>query len=433
MSQARLTSGSVKGIRGVFYGWWLAGVAALVMVIGTVPVFSAMPAWFVVLERNFGWSRAELSLAFSLTRVEGSIMGPVAGYLIDRLGPRRMVLIGMPILGAGFLLFSQMQNLWQFYLAFVVMSMGGGLGTWLPMMTALNNWFRRRRATAMAIAMEGFAVGGVALVPVLAWSIDPDQFGPDRWRAVAAGIGVALIFLAFPISRLVRNRPEDHGLLPYGSPLASSTAAAESAPPASGQEGYTWQQAVRTRAFWLITIGHSCSSIVIVTIVVHLGPMLTDRDFSLQTVGLVVSVYTGVGGVFILLGGYIGDRLPIRITLFGFSAIQSAAVVILMYANTSAVVYLFAVVMGVGFGGRTPLSTAIRGIYFGRRAFASITGISMIPMNFLLLAAPLFAGIMFDATGSYQVPFATVAVVSFVGATAFLFLGEPPASALDDA
>ena len=145
MSQARVTSGSVKGIRGVFYGWWLAGVAALVMVIGTVPVFSAMPAWFVVLERNFGWSRAELSLAFSLTRVEGSIMGPVAGYLIDRLGPRRMVLIGMPILGAGFLLFSQMQNLWQFYLAFVVMSMGGGLGTWLPMMTALNNWFRRRR------------------------------------------------------------------------------------------------------------------------------------------------------------------------------------------------------------------------------------------------------------------------------------------------
>ena len=198
MSQARVTSRSVRRIRGVFYGWWLAGVAALVMVIGTVPVFSAMPAWFVVLERNFGWSRAELSLAFSLTRVEGSIMGPVAGYLIDRLGPRRMVLIGMPILGGGFLLFSQIQNLWQFYFAFIVMSMGAGLGTWLPMMTALNNWFRSRRATAMAIAMEGFSVGGVALVPALAWAIDPDQFGPDRWRVVAAGIGVALILLAFP-------------------------------------------------------------------------------------------------------------------------------------------------------------------------------------------------------------------------------------------
>ena len=166
---------------------------------------------------------------------------------------------------------------------------------------------------------------------------------------------------------------------------------------------------------------------------VHLGPMLADRGFSLPTVGLVVSIYTGVTGLFILVGGYIGDRLPIRMTLFGFSAVQSVAVVILLQADTPAVAYLFAVVLGVGFGGRTPLSTAIRGIYFGRRAFASITGISMIPMNFLLLAAPLFAGIMFDSTGSYQVPFATVAVVSFVGATAFLFLGAPPTSALDDA
>ena len=80
-------------LHGVFYGWWLVGGSALVMVIGTVPAFQGMPAWFVVLESNFGWSRAQLSMAFSLTRVEGSIMGPISGYLIDRVGPRRMVLI----------------------------------------------------------------------------------------------------------------------------------------------------------------------------------------------------------------------------------------------------------------------------------------------------------------------------------------------------
>ena len=433
MSQAPVTFGPVRKVRGVFYGWWLAGVSALVIILGTVPWFSAMPAWFVVVERNFGWNRAQLSLAFSLSRAEGTIMGPVAGYLIDKLGPRRMVLIGMPILGAGFLLFSQMQNLWQFYFAFIVMSMGAGIGTWLPMMTALNNWFRRRRATAMAIALEGFAVGGVVLVPLLAWSIDPDHFGLDRWRDVAAGIGVAMILVAFPISRLVRNRPEDYGLLPDGGPPASSPAAAESAPPASRHGGYTWQQALRTRAFWLITIGHSCSSVVLITITVHVGPMLDDRGFSLQTVGWLVSVYTGVGGVFILVGGYLGDRLPMRMTLFGFIALESAAVVILVLANSTAMAFLFAVVFGMGFGGRTPLTTAIRGIYFGRRAYASITGFSMIPMNALLLAAPLFAGIMFDTTGSYTIPFTTVAVFSFIGATSFLFLGEPPASVLEDA
>ena len=111
------------------------------MVIGTVPLFQGMTAWFVVLESHFGWSRTQLSIAFSLSRVEGSIMGPISGYLIDKLGSRRMVLIGLVIAGGGFVIMSQMQNIWHFYLAFIVMSMGVGLGTWMPMMTVLNNWF----------------------------------------------------------------------------------------------------------------------------------------------------------------------------------------------------------------------------------------------------------------------------------------------------
>ena len=105
--------------------------------------------------------------------------------------------------------------------------------------------------------------------------------------------------------------------------------------------------------------------------------------------------------------------------------IQSAAVVILLTANTVPMVFLFAVVLGIGFGGRTPMTTAIRGVYFGRRAFASITGISMIPMNIMLLVFPLFAGIMFDAVGSYLIPFSVLAATSFVGSTMFLLLGKP--------
>ena len=123
-------------------------------------------------------------------------------------------------------------------------------------------------------------------------------------------------------------------------------------------------------------MGHACSSIVIVTITVHLGPMLDDRGFSLQTVGWVVGAYTGVAAIFTLIGGYVGDRLPIRLALFGFSAVQSGAVLVLMLADSQPMVYLFAVLMGIGFGGRNPLTTAIRGVYFGRKAFASITGIS---------------------------------------------------------
>jgi len=117
--------------------------------------------------------------------------------------------------------------------------------------------------------------------------------------------------------------------------------------------------------------------------------------------------------------------LPIRFALFGFAAIQSVAIAVLLVTESLPMVYVFALILGVGFGGRNPLTAAIRGVYFGRKAFASITGISTIPQNILLLVAPLFAGIMFDATGSYTIPLATVAIVSLAGSVGFLFLGAP--------
>jgi len=425
LNQERIPASDLKPRQRIFYGWWLTGVAAFVMVIGTVPIFQGMTAWFVVLEREFGWSRAQLSLAFSLTRAEGTIMGPLAGYLVDKVGPRRMVLSGLPVMGVGFILFSQVDNLWQFYGAFVLASMGAGFGTWLPMMTVLNHWFQKRRSMAMSLAMEGFALGGVLLIPALAWAIDPDE--PDRlgWRLTAAGIGVVLIILAWPVSRLIRNRPEEYGLRPDGRPEDQPELGERAGSSEGAIVDFTWQEALRTRPFWLITIGHSATSIVIVTLTVHVGPMLTDLGYSLQMVAWVVSTYTGVGAVFTLVGGYIGDRVPMHLALFGFSVIQSAAVVILISADTLPMILLFAVVLGIGFGGRTPMTTAIRGLYFGRRAFASITGISMIPMNIMLLVFPLFAGIMFDAVGSYQIPFSVLAVVSFFGAAMFLLLGKP--------
>jgi len=273
-------------------------------------------------------------------------------------------------------------------------------------------------------------VGGVVVVPVLAWAIDPARFGDDGWRNAAVVIGLGVLLLAFPISRLIRNKPEDYGVLPDGAPPGAvvSSAANEGLRADSGANRgfeYTWRQAVRTQSFWLITMGHACTSIVIVTLMVHLGSMLTDQGFSLQTVGWVVATQTGVAAVFNMVGGYVGDRAPLRLTLFGFSALQTVAVVILLFAHTAPMVYLFAVVFGIGFGGRTPLTTSIRGLYFGRKSFASITGVSMIPMNLLHLTFPLFTGIVFDATGSYDIPFAALAVVSFIGALLFLMLGEP--------
>ena len=358
-------------------------------------------------------------------------MGPVEGFLIQKLGPRRMVFIGMTILGAGWICFSQIQELWHLYAAFVIISLGIGLGTWLPMMTVLNQWFVRRRTMAMSLAMEGFAVGGVILPLLLAWAIggtDPNISVRYGWRASALFIGIASMAVAFPLSRLIRNSPEDLGLKPDGDSAVPPTASpGEDTVTRSEveEEGYTWREAIRTTTFWLISFGHATSSIIIVTIFVHLGLMLDERGFSLQTISSVVAIYTAVNAVFIPVGGYLGDRIPIRIVAFWFSSLQSLAVVILVLARDTEMLLIFAVLLGVGFGGRTAITTAMRGAYFGRKAFAAITGISMVPMNILLFSAPVFAGFMRDATGNYDVSFLAIAAVCLIGSCLFLLLGDP--------
>ena len=417
----------VRQARGTFYGWWMVAIAALVMTLGSVPFFQGMSAWFVVLEKQFLWSRGQLSVAFSLTRAEGSVMGPIAGYLIERLGVRRMVLVGLCVMGSGFLLFSQVHSLWQFYLSFVVISVGAGFGTWLPMMTLLNSWFVRRRSMAMALAMEGMSVSAIVLIPVLTWAIDPEE--PDRigWRYAAAVIGIIIIVLAFPISKLIRGRPEDFGLRPDGVAADPVRRVMEDRSETKSQEiEYTWQQAVRTGSFWLIAIGNATTAAVVVTMMINLGPwMSVDRDFSLQTVGWVVSTYTAMSAVSTLVGGYFGDRMPIRFVICGFSLVQTAGIVVALVADSLPIVYLFAVLLGIGFGGRTPLTSAIRGTYFGRRNYASITGVAQVPFNAVMFAVPLFVGFTFDATDSYTIPFIGLALVGFLGSLCFLLLGDP--------
>lgn len=269
--------------RGVFYGWWLVGISGFIRT-SSVPLFHAMGLWFVALETQFGWNRTQLSLAFAFTRVESGLLGPAEGYLTDRVGTRRLVFIGLLIMGAGFLLFGQVNHLWVFYVAFLIMSLGQGLSGWLPITTLLNNWFVRRRSSAMGWSNSGSRLGGLLLIPLLAWAIDPN-YGHLGWSLTASILGIFFLVIAFPISRLIRNRPEDYGLHPDGDTPDSTLIVANETEPTSQQRNptgdFTLAQAIRTKAFWYISFGHSLTAVVIVSMMTHLAPLLTDEGFSL--------------------------------------------------------------------------------------------------------------------------------------------------------
>ena len=369
----------------------------------------------VALERQFGWSRTALSGAFSLARVEGAILGPVEGLLVDRVGTRKMVFIGYILMGLGFLWLGQVETLLAFYASFMLITLGSGLGGWLAIIAMVNNWFTRQRTFAMASAMSGIHFGGL-LVPLLALGIEAFEFS-----GAATIIGIFLLIVVGPAAKAIRNHPEDMGLQPDGDSENSS----ESVLTEDEEPDFTAAQALRTPAFWILTVMQVASSVAIVTLALHLVPKLTDMGMTLSGAGTVVLTYTIVALPSQFLSGYFADRLPKTLMIAIFLAIQGIALTIIAFADTILLAYIFALLYGIGFGGRNPLTTAIRGEYFGRKAFATIMGISQFPMNIGMIGAPLFAGYMFDTTNSYVIPFSVFAILTFFGAFLMLFVKKP--------
>ena len=442
-TQAPPSGGSRFGFRrpNIYYGWYIVFATGFVMTIATVPLFHAMTLWAVALENQFSWPRGQLSLALTLTRIEGGLMGPLEGYLTDKLGGRKMVLIGFIILGLGFLIFWQIDAgfwpvapLYMFYVAYMVMAAGQGMGSWVPMMTTINNWFSRRMATAMGWANFMSRGGALIVIPLIDLGINGSIGVPFTqhtlnigrtigWENCALILALVILAVAGPLAYLIRNRPEDMGLQPDGSTTPAQARGGRRAAPAQPQ-GLTAQQAVRTPAFWLIAVGHGMTSMIILAIFTHLGLLLKDAGLQ-EYAGTVVILYTVISMFSQPLGGYVGDRFPKRIGLFVFTTIQASAVVLLTFSAELWMFYAFAVIFGIGFGGRNPLTTSIRGEYFGRGNFGKILGISTIPMNGLLLISSPFAGYMYDWTGTYTVAFLVLAGFNYAGGVCFLFAKRP--------
>ncbi|MQF48294.1 MFS transporter [SAR202 cluster bacterium AC-647-N09_OGT_505m] len=405
-----------------FYGWWVVGAAATALFTVMSTNLYAVGTYFVALERHFGWSRTALSGAFSLARLEGAVLGPIEGILTDRFGPRRMLIIGFSIMGAGFILLSLIQSIVGFYVAFILITTGAGLGGYLPMMTIVNNWFSRRRATAMSVTMMGISAGGL-VTPVIAWSIT--YYG---WRPTVAIIGILVWIMAIPVSSVLRDRPEDYGLQPDG--ILSD---GEGTPVQTGdsrniittETDFTVGQALRTPVFWIISFAHASNALLPSTLSVHLIPMLTDSGLSLEMAALVITGFAFIQLPFRLVGGYAGDRLPKPIVLFTFSSMMSIGLLVVTLNQNMPSLFLFAFLYGAGIGARSPVFTAIRGEYFGRRAYATILGTSQLATSVFSIGAPVLVGFMFDTLGSYVVPFSGMSLLSLVGVSLILVAKKP--------
>ena len=402
-----------------FYGWYLVAVGVFLLSISSLGVFRGMSPLMPVLQKNFGWTRTQISLSSLLTRVEGAALGPIEGFLIDRIGARKMVLIGFSIMAVGFVLFSFIQNLWQFYAVFILINLGNGIGGWLAVVTILNSWFRRKRTIAMAGAMSGILIAGIFVPP---YTIALNH----GFRVTVFVFGLIILAVALPCVKIIKNNPEELGLLPDGAETESDLDKSTPSKISQDQEvEFTVGQALKTRVFWILTVAHVSSTISLATLSIHLMARLQDIGLSSTTASYIELVSSVVALPSLFVAGWLGDKVTKKYLVALFLFLQGISTIVLTVANGLPLALLFAVFYGIAFGGRIPLMTAIRGDYFGRKAFASIMGWSMLPNGILMAIAPVWAAWMFDTYGSYTVPFLSYAVINLAGALIMLVVKKP--------
>jgi len=421
--QAIQEEGSQK--RRFFYGWWLLGAGTIVMMMQGGLYAYGFPAFFVPLAATLGTSRGALSLAFSFTRLESSLLGPLEGYLIDRFGPRGIMHIGFALLGTSFILFSMVDSLLGFYLVFPFLALGASMSGFLPVVTAVNNWFSRRRGFATGVSSAGVNVGGV-LVAIVAMSI-----GFLGWRTTAVLIGSFILALGFPLAAMIRHKPQQYGYLPDGDQpvkeaISQSTEGQEAeAFTADETPDFTPMQALRTPAFWFIASAHGFSLFIVGSVSIHQIPLLVDAGISFNTSASILAFMTFVAMLGRIAGGYLGDKVGRKLVLVACFLLMSVGVIVLATAQTVPQAMVYAVLYGLGYGARAPILIALRGEFFGPRNFATIMGLSQPVMVIGSFFGPIAAGFAYDVQGSYLMIFSIIAVLNLVGAVLVFFIKKP--------
>ena len=453
----------------LFHGWKMVGAGAALQVLQGGLMQQSYGAYVAVLSDERDWSKTELSGGAALMSLETAIIGPLVGWLVDRFGEGLVIRAGVVLFGLGLVGLGLVDSLAAFYSAIAVCAVGMTLCGYFPVNVAVIHWFERHRARALSAVGLGVGFGGV-LVPLVAGVMQ--AYG---WRVTAIISGVLVLAVGLPLSRVFRGRPQqlgEHvdGVPPPGpaatAPLGAGTVAAgtagtaaasaasaasaaavapsaASAPPSAGADesalsaaeqakrGFTLHEAMRTRAFWLLAIGHGAALLVVGAVNVHaITHMKEGLGYSVNLASLVIMMMTiaQIGGV--LFGIWIGDRFVKRRVAALAMVGHFLGLIMLTYASGFAMLVAFAVLHGAAWGVRGPFMQAMRADYFGRRSIGMILGVSAVVVAIGQVAGPLVAGVFVDLMGDYRLGFTVLALVSLGGAWAFIAAVQPVHPAL---
>jgi MFS family permease len=407
----------------VFYGWWVLALSALISGVGTGIIYHSFTVFFLPLKRDLGVSSAAISLLYGAARLEGGLEGPLVGYLINRFGTRKIIIIGTGLCGCGLILLSMVQSFWAFFLIYVfVVSLGSNAGLFHPLSTAVNKWFIRHRGFGLSVITSAGAIGGMVMAPLLSFIIL--DYG---WRTGAVFSGLLILAVAIPAAIPIRRSPEDMGLYPDGQP-PPKTQPAESRAVASGlvqDVHFPVRQALKTLPFWLLMASISLRLSVTVALNTHFVPLLVWKGMGEAASAYLVSLYAFCSIPLAIGLGWLGDRWN-KARLSSLCIVPAiVAMMGMVFSDDSFFLYFFPIAFAIAMG-TAPLNWALIGDFFGRGSYATIRGIMGIGYGTATFISPIYAGWIHDQTESYTLVLVTFSIIFTICAIVFAVLRPPP-------
>ena len=444
----------------IFYGWWVVAAGMGITSLASTLFVYGFSAFFIPWRENFGWSRAVLGGVVGLSRLEGGLVAPVAGWFIDKYGPRRMMFLGLSMMGLGYFALSRVNSLLMLYIVFLgLLATGSSFGTYRPVQVAVANWFVRRRGRAMGAMMAGSGLGG-GMVFLFAMVID--TFG---WRTGAVLAGLLIWGVGMPLAWIIRHKPEQMGLLPDGdripvgtevTPVAGgeSSTPQEDRPPlppvGGGEEGalalpesmkprhfwmsdprpeidFTFRQALRTQAFWLMAITWAIWATMPGITTVHIAPFLAEElDLDYVVALGALSFFAGISVLGRVGVGFMADYVNIRLLMTGLLVMQGVGIFLFSQIHSLAQVPFYVTIFAIPYGGTIVMRSVLQGYFFGRKEFGTIGGLLSFVDLPATVAAPIWVGWLADTIpGGYRLGFKAIAVILVVGAGCILLARRP--------
>ena len=390
-----------QSANGIYYGWLIVAAGMFIAMVGVGP-FSGFGVFVIPMSEEFGWSRSAVSLAASVAALVGGFSQPFMGRIFDKVGGRRLMLCGLLTLGAANLLLTFTNHIIHLVLVFgVVVALGDSAGTMNTAVSLVAKWFHRRRATAVALISSGASMGGLILVPFIAFTIPL-----VGWRTTWMILGLFILCLALPVAFLViRNDPSEMGRLRDGEgslPGQTVTGAISRGP----LEVDYWMRAFGSVPFWQLLGGYFVCGVTTAMISTHYVPYAIEKGFSPSLAATAFGVMSALNVAGVLLAGILGDRIGRKNLLALVYLMRGMGYLVLLTAPGLWGLFGFAVIAGFSWIATVPLTTSLTAEVYGLKNIGTLNGVVYMAHQIGGSLSILFSGIMKDITGAYTIPFA---------------------------